>query len=297
MGTGGAMTNNDQVASVRPPEAELPDRRTSTVAVGFALATTLLIAWMCWRNTDRTLIYALDDPYIHLAMAETLAEHLMLGVNQHTPCAASSSPLWTTILAVLVIVGGVSHSYPFILNLIAVAVLAFLCDLVLRVQFGLPSSTRVVTVVAVMLIGPIAPLAMTGMEHIAHAAVVLLLMYRSIGSAAASGLSLASLAGIAVGLRYESMFVVGALAVIMALHGRPKAALMVAAGASAVVVIVGFVQMQAGHHFFANSLLVPTGCSPATWAAPSCCASRTPTGNGPSRNSPPTSSMAWAGWA
>lgn len=231
-------------------------RLATALAVAGALLATLVVAWVCRQHTDGTLIYALDDPYIHLAMARTLAEHGMLGVNEQTPCAASSSPAWTLLLTVLTMLFGVSHWYPLALNLIAVAALVFLCDLVLREHFGMSAPLRLAMVAAVMLIGPVAPLAMTGMEHVAHAAAVLLLTHLALSPARRRAPALGGVAALATGLRYESAFVVAALALVLALQGRRGLAAAMVGGSLAVVLIVGALQVQAGEYFLPSSLLV-----------------------------------------
>lgn len=248
----------DELTENQTPQPKRPVRWGSRAGVGLAIATVLLIAgiaMLCIRKTDGMLVYALDDAYIHLALARTLAEHGILGVNAQTPAAASSSPLWTLALTLLTKLWGTSVYYPLALNVIAAAALVLLADTVLRDQFGLSGGWRIAAVAVMVTFGPLVPLVMVGMEHVAHAAAVLALVWYALRSDRPSAPGLFALAFIAVGLRYESAFIIAALAVVLVMRRRPAAAAAVIAGGAALVLGVGIYQLQMEHHLLPNSLL------------------------------------------
>src|SRR5215203_1425601 len=66
--------------------------------------------------TDGYLTYALDDAYIHMAIAKNVALHGVWGVQADTFSAASSSPLWTGMLALSFKLAGVKDVVPLALN-------------------------------------------------------------------------------------------------------------------------------------------------------------------------------------
>ncbi|MEA3401564.1 MAG: hypothetical protein U9R79_10025 [Armatimonadota bacterium] len=232
------------------------DRRTLAVSVALALGLTAAIAARCVMATGGTLVYALDDPYIHLAMGRTLAQSGVWGVNEATPGAASSSPLWTFLLAGLTLLMGDAPVWlPLMLNVIAVAALVVVADAWLR-ELRVTARARVGVILAMLLVGPVVPLAMTGMEHVAHAAAVLALAMVVLRPKPASAAAIAGVAAVATGLRYESAFVALALAVVLAVRTRWTKAMAAVVGSAAVVGAIGLWQISLGEGFLPNSVNV-----------------------------------------
>ena len=170
-----------------PPELRGGHARTGAVlltgAVVLAGAVAALYA-LTLRRTGGTYVYTLDDPAIHLAVARRLAYDGTWGVVAGHYEAASSSPLWTLILAPTqwVVRGAAGEQVPLVLNLVAAAwVLALLRrDMLALVDTGAGRAARaaravglaaVAVLVAVVLFLP--GLVMIGMEHTLHMALVL----------------------------------------------------------------------------------------------------------------------------
>ena len=85
------------------------------VAVLVALVAVTLVL------TGGVLTYPLDDPAIHLAVARRLAFDGTWGVVAGEYQAASSSPVWTVLLAPTQIVarGAAGETVPLVINLVA----------------------------------------------------------------------------------------------------------------------------------------------------------------------------------
>src|SRR6476620_5767347 len=79
------------------------------------------IAYQLLRSTEGHLVYALDDAYIHMAIAKNLALHGTWGVQPGTFSASSSSPLWTLLLTAAFRTAGVSDAAPLVLNTVIAA--------------------------------------------------------------------------------------------------------------------------------------------------------------------------------
>jgi hypothetical protein len=67
--------------------------RMAGVAIMVYLALALGILAGMLQKTGGTFVYALDDPYIHLAMAEQLVQG-HYGINASEPSSPSSSMIW-----------------------------------------------------------------------------------------------------------------------------------------------------------------------------------------------------------
>lgn len=120
--------------------------------------------------------YALDDPYIHLALAKHLAQG-HYGLNVGEVCAPSSSILWPFLL----VPGywlGISLWLPLILNVLSGVGALWIAFQILSVALRHTSDTRRSVAVAVLLVGflfavNLVGLTMTGMEHTLHLALSL----------------------------------------------------------------------------------------------------------------------------
>lgn len=79
-------------------------------------ATVVLLAMVAsvWGSiryyTGANFAYALDDAYIHMAMAKNLAHHGVMGATRFEFTSSSSSPLWTLLLTVAFVVSGVRNT-------------------------------------------------------------------------------------------------------------------------------------------------------------------------------------------
>src|SRR5437588_12540650 len=80
-------------------------------------AMGVLLALSMHRHEGR-FTYALDDAYIHMAVARNAAEHGVWGITRYEFSSTSSSPLWTALIALEYRLLGVSDFTPLVLNLL-----------------------------------------------------------------------------------------------------------------------------------------------------------------------------------
>ena len=71
------------------------------------------------HRTDGVFMYPLDDPFIHMQIARDLAFHGVWGINPGEFASASSSLLYTLLLASLFKIFSASVLIPFLVNIVA----------------------------------------------------------------------------------------------------------------------------------------------------------------------------------
>jgi hypothetical protein len=220
-----------------------------------------------------TFVYALDDAYIHLAMAKTLALDGTYGLVAGQYESASSSPGWTALLAALTrIAPSANEWFPLIVNgLASCAVVACFA-----VQPLFAQGRRLVSVWLVAALLPIAlylpVLVLMGMEHALHTLLVLLvllqLQHGAAGSVKRRRLALyCGSIGLATLLRFETAFVAaGCAAALVAVgwgqardrHSRARVvfyAIASVASAAVPIAALGALNLVHGQYFLPNSVL------------------------------------------
>lgn len=211
-------------------------------------------------------VYALDDVYIHMALAKNLAQHGVYGVTPFETTHASSSPLWVLLLAAGFAILGPWIWWPGLLAAgSALAALAF-ANRYLRMQTSADGSFSGIAgragVLCLIVLGASLPaLSVQGMEHPLHAALTLVAAMLG-ASAMAGGRPDLRLDTLLVGLclllpvlRYESLWLSALLAVGLAWRGRFTLAAMLLAASAVSVCAVGFWAMSRGLTFLPAPIL------------------------------------------
>ena len=193
----------------------------------FLIVLGLLVGWSLHLTHGR-FAYVLDDGAIHISVARTLARHLTWGVQAGRFESASSSPIWTVLVAITTLVPGGTTFGPLVLNVLAGLGALWVFG---RAQDVIDPGPRrrldvvaVGVLVAVLLFLP--SLAMTGMEHILHlalaVAVVWLFHRRTLHEGTAQPWVPYALLALAVLVRFESLFLaVGIGVALLAGAWRP----------------------------------------------------------------------------
>jgi hypothetical protein len=194
------------------------------------------------------LVYALDDPYIHLALSEQIA-HGHYGINPGEPASPSSSILWPFLLAPLA--GHASHIYlPLALNIVFGSLATLLIAYAVnrwRIPIEGPSAwwIKLLTVVLLMFTANLVSLTFVGMEHVLQVflsitcAVGLLFAWDQ-GRIPAWCLAAAAIAPM---VRYEDLSLTLAVSLVLAAtHHKRKAVLLFIAGVIPLVVFALFLR-------------------------------------------------------
>jgi hypothetical protein len=234
------------------------------VVFAVAYAFTMMRAL---RETGGHLTYALDDAYIHMAMARNLALDGVWGVQSDSFAAASSSPLWTALLGTSFRVAGVSDVIPLVLN----TVLAILCiatvALVLEHE-RVPNAVMFAVIPGVVLITPLVPMVWIGMEHTLHILLTLMVVWGVTASLKRHSVAriggLCGLVMLMVATRYEGEFVVAGGAVVFALARRVGAAVAIIIAGALPIIGIGAWNVTHGWFFLPASIMMKQTVLPAT---------------------------------
>lgn len=211
-----------------------------------------LVIWAMYAITVRqaggTFIYPLDDSYIHLALARTVALHHIWGINGTHFASSSSSPGWTVLLAIVDAFIGPHLVNGIVLNVIVAIGLLFVVDYGIKVF--VPSATpwfRYLALLVILFCTPLTSLTMIGMEHVAQALTILLLVILSTrvlvlepvrSAPRATIVSLLLVAVFAGAIRYEAVFAVIPIGLCLIL--RRRIGLAVAVGLCAALGPIAF---------------------------------------------------------
>ncbi|MBI4861453.1 MAG: hypothetical protein HY815_14515 [Candidatus Riflebacteria bacterium] len=246
-------------AALTPPRSRRP--LLLAIAVLWAIVGALLAVSLSLTGGQVTL--ALDDAYIHLAMAKNFALHGVWGVTRHAFSSASSSPLWTLTMATLFKLLGPHPVLALVVNLILGTVLVVAVDRFLAVRHpDVSDRWRAGAALAVALVTPVPTMVLIGMEHTAAALFTIVFAHL-----VASELALADprrtvapatlLSGALVTtIRYEGLFLVAAACLLYALRRRVRGAVLLAATALAPLVAYGAVSAAASWDWLPATVLL-----------------------------------------
>ena len=201
------------------------------------LAIVSALVVMLRRQTGGMFVYPLDDSYIHLALARTLIRHHVWGIDGSAFASASSSPGWTILLSLCDGIFGARLLNGLLANLVAGVGVLFAVDYGMRALVPAAGvGVRYVVLLVVLFGTPLPNLALLGMEHVAQTLATLLLVLFSVQAIAVERRSaiprgivfrLLLLAAAAGALRYEAVFVVVPVCLLLAARGRVGVAVLV----------------------------------------------------------------------
>ncbi|MES2638044.1 MAG: hypothetical protein V4850_01120 [Myxococcota bacterium] len=185
-------------------------------------------------------------------MARTLAEHGTWGINAGEFASATSSPLYTAILALGLGAFGAHEQVSLFLNVAAGAVVCWLVA-----AFARDLRDRATSLAFVLVCGPLPYLASLGMEHVLHAALVLALALVGLAAPFRNGrFALLALAVAGVLTRYETLFVLAPLMMLLARRGRWMDGLLVGGAGALAVGTYGAWSWSQGGLVIPNSILM-----------------------------------------
>jgi hypothetical protein len=233
-----------------------------TVVLAIYWITVAAVVWHSVQLNQGYLNYPLDDTYIHMSMAKNASLHGVWGVTSEQFSSTTSSPLWTALLAAVYWIAGVGILAPLVLNLVFGSLIVVIAFRLMR-QSGSDAAWTTVVLLALVFLSALPTLTFIGMEHTLHALVMLLFMLASakVMSSAKSPtprrvLGLAVLAVLLTSARYEGLFALAGVVVLLVLTRKWTAAAMVSVGGMLPVVFYGWWSTLHGSYILPNSVLL-----------------------------------------
>ena len=265
------------------PQPAPPPARGRVYAAWPELAAALLFLGMAgffigvvMANEGGRYAYTIDDIYIHMSIAKTLAFQGVWGTSAQAGFSSGASSLvWPALLALCFRLFGVHECWPLVLNLLAAVGLLFYAGRLTRRTTGAGFLSFLVLLGLIGLV-PLYPLVSTGMEHCLQALLTLIfvdlsarLLTRDAQRLTSWGAeaTLCAVAGLMVATRYEGLFVAAPVGLLLLCQRRWRLAILRGVAAAAPVTLFGFYAVSKGWYFLPNTLLLKTNAPPVrTWA-------------------------------
>lgn len=232
---------------------------TAVIATAISLALTFAGVALCGGE----FAYPLDDACIHAALARELVESGTWGFDPGISAFASSSPLWTVLLAILFKLTGFHDWWPLVLAHVCGSLSIFAATSFL-LRTGMSRKGAVWSGLAVALVMPYCIMVNLGMEHALHFLGIALLLAASLEilqsnreqSSKTPYFTLAAGAFIAAGARYESAFLIAPLLLLFLGCRRWRAAAVTAVAAALPPLAYGLYAVAHGGPFLPMSMLL-----------------------------------------
>ena len=257
--------------------------------LSLAIAALLLpIAWIEYdvlQYTHGVMSYPLDDTFIHMAVAKNLAFEKVWGITRYSFESASSSLLYTVLLAATFSLFGAHVIIPLVINLLAAILLLAMLQRWL-IRQGLSLVSQFFVLLAVIYLTPLPVLVISGMEHTLQF-LFCFLFISSFSAAAATGArattdgaATTTAAGatpngkfpvrvylyglLMVATRYESLAIIGLAGLILLAQRRWRTVFWLGLISITPIVLFGLFSLSKGSYLLPNSVLLKSGAPPLT---------------------------------
>ena len=222
----------------------------------------LLLATSIYQNQGH-LIYALDDAYIHMAMARNFSQYGVWGVTRYGFTSSSSSILWTLLLSLTYYLFGVSEIAPLAWNALFAVVVLWVAYAILT-WYKLAPALKFAALLAIVFLVPLPTLILSGLEQNLQTLLALVMTFLAArmlsgeapGFARRDSTLLLVLSPLATAVRFEGMFLILAICALLLLRKRWFYALAFAVCGFLPVVIYGIISVAHGWFWFPSSVLL-----------------------------------------
>jgi hypothetical protein len=209
------------------------------------------------------LVYSLDDAYIHMAMAKNFSQHGVWGITRYEFSSSSSSLLWTFLLSIFYFLFGVNEITPLLLNILF-SIIAVITFYILLRDYHLPQVLILLVLMEFIFLTPLPGLVFTGLENLLHTLLTLLFVYFSVRDLStekpllwnSNSIRALVLAPLVTSVRYEGLFVVFVVCVLLLFRRRWKYCILL--GVVSLLPLILYAAFSTAHGWYAipNSVLL-----------------------------------------
>jgi hypothetical protein len=253
-------------------------RRHNNLSTNISLIASIAILWitvatilvLSIRNNQGHIVYALDDAYIHMAIAKNFAQHGVWGITQYGFTSSSSSLLYTLLLSVIYFLFGVNEVTPLILNIIFATLSICFIFYILR-RNELNSLYIFIVLLSIIFFTPLPTLIFSGMEHTLQILISIPFVYLSTKilskdkSTFLDDVSLLVLGTLVTMIRYEGIFLIFIVCVLFIIRKRWSFSFILFIFGFLPIGIYGFISLSNEWFFLPNSVLLK-GNVPASFS-------------------------------
>ena len=197
-------------------------------------ASVLILSLLLWlilaisfSQNQGHLVYALDDAYIHMAMARNFSHYGVWGVTRYGFTSSSSSILWTLLLSLTYYLFGVSQIAPLLWNVVFAVLVLWAAYAILN-WYKLPPALKLAALLAIIFLIPLPTLILSGLEQNLQTLLAMLATFlaaRMLSGEAPTSASrdstlLLVLAPLVTAVRFEGMFLILAICGLLLLCKR-----------------------------------------------------------------------------
>lgn len=207
--------------------------------------------------------YSLDDAYIHMEIANNLAEYGIYGINNYEFTSPSSSPVWTLVLSFFILIFGNSVLIPFFLNI----TLSLL--LIIFLIFKIKDTKKYYLILVSVISTSIPVLIINGMEHILHLLLFTFIFFKLIDNIEkykndfklGENIPLIFAIMFCVLIRYETLFFIFIYCTYLLYNKKFKISIFLGILSLLPIIVFGFISYKNGSTFLPTSILLKSSIS------------------------------------
>lgn len=231
------------------------------VCSALLLISVAALELQAFHRTGNHFCYPLDDAFIHMAVAKNLAVNHVWGVSSNEWVSTSSSPLYTLVLTLSYIIGGVNIYSPLIIGILGAILAIYAMAKELNENSTLTGFQKTAVMILTMILAVIPSVSLSGMEHTLQIALTLFFVHAAATYIVSedekkSFWPAAILAALMVFTRYENVFLVAAVCAILVLKKKIAPAFIIGAVSILPVVLFGIFFYSKGGFPIPNSVLI-----------------------------------------